>query len=1254
MKTPALDGLAARGVRFTDFHSGAPVCSPSRATLMTGRQHIRTGIYTVLQDHTHKAHLLTREVTIAEVLKQAGYQTAHFGKWHMGMSSRNRTKPSPADHGFDYWFGLSNGAHPSHKDPVNFLRNGKPVGPLKGCSCQILIDDAIRWIDEQPDSTPPFFLNIWFNEPHAVIAAPDDIVSQYGELTDQAAIYSATIDNTDRAIGRLLDKLRSTGELDNTLIIFSSDHGSYRQDRNNGLRGDKGSNFEGGLRSPGIFFWPKGFAGERVEKEPSGAVDLMPTICGLVGIDKPEGVHLDGADLSPLLRQSRDFRRKQPLFWHLPTSWPAAAVRDGQYTLMAYRDYKLPQDHAAMNAILKRISKLVSVDEGDGAGNLRNRVFNGTFSNPEANRLRSQYVQLNTFQESWIPIIKAGRFQKFELYDLAADPLQKRNIASEQLEVTARLKKQLLAIHESVMADAPDWLTPEEIEAEKKAREELATSIGKPLDQRPRRFWEKIEARPLPEGYHGSRHQEFVDGQIAKMTPEQRGRVGQLWKEKQQADPTMPNRGASFVRIMMFVAEGEKLDGKPAGPEQPVKAWFRRSNTDDDRPIVKSVEPSGAKRKPGHPTLLSPQSDPMALHNDRLFVVNTPADTLDVIDTDTRRVIARVPVGIDPVCARVRPDGGEVWVSNHISDTVSVIDNDPQSPTYLTVVATIQDIDLRKKSTRFDEPVGIAFADNTKAYVALSSTNRIAVIDVASRRVVTHLQIAAQEPRSLRVRNGRLYVIPFESNNQTQLSGGDEKDIDGHQVTFDAKKLAAAFDSADFTVDIVKHSAIPDRDLYVFDTRTDELIKTVSSLGTLQYGLDVDAEGTVLIAHTEARNHINGRAGTQKHGLKELKNRPYLNRIARVSASGEAQFIQLNPLPPKQSDRDSAIATPSAVHIKDGVAYLTAAGSDHLVTLDAESGEILAQVKVGAVPRGVVVQGGNGADSRIAWVFNAVDNSVSQVDVGSPKAPAVRTTIALGDPTSPRDKAGLTAFHTARASSNGTFSCASCHPDGHTDQLLWVLDTPHLVGADQIEPRLSQTLRGLRGTAPYHWDGVLGDPYGGPNASTREQLPPNCDINKPESAVRHLIDGAMATTMFQHGADVVNDEGKIGYLSAAERDAMAKFLLNLSHMPTRGRAYTDQLSDGALTGFERFHITGARDRKNLNTMVCGSCHTFPYLTTDQDSMNVPSFRGALDRFITQAQGRNSVISLGGVKAVAEKGWPEEEVWKLSFVRRICG
>ncbi|MFM8397650.1 MAG: YncE family protein, partial [Pirellula sp.] len=134
----------------------------------------------------------------------------------------------------------------------------------------------------------------------------------------------------------------------------------------------------------------------------------------------------------------------------------------------------------------------------------------------------------------------------------------------------------------------------------------------------------------------------------------------------------------------------------------------------------------------------------------------------------------------------IRPDGKELWVVNHVSDSVSIIDIQSDSPSRFLVLDTIQDFDPKTKATRFDEPVGVVFADDHKAYVSLSSENQIAVIDVESRTITKRLRVTAQDPRGMVVRNGRLYVIPFESNNQTQLSGGKKQDIDGDLVTFDA------------------------------------------------------------------------------------------------------------------------------------------------------------------------------------------------------------------------------------------------------------------------------------------------------------------------------------------------------------------------------------------------------------------------------------------------------------------------------------
>ncbi len=462
VKTPILDRLAAGGVRFTDFYSGAAVCSPSRATLLTGRQHLRAGIYSWIHDSEQKSHLLEREVTLAEVLRHQGYETVHLGKWHLGMPTPQKpNKPTPSDHGFDYWFATANNAQPSHEDPVNFIRNGTPAGKTDGYACQVVVDEAISWLDDMRDHDKPFFLNVWFHEPHAPLAAADEIVSHYGKPNDPAAIYSGTIDNTDRAIARLLDKLKQVDSPANTLIIYSSDNGSYRADRVGHLRGSKGSNYEGGIRVPGIFYWPGTITEGRVEREPAGLVDLLPTVCGLAGIDKPDRVHLDGTDLSPLLTgRSDEFVRHQPLFWLLPASGPAVAIRDGQYSLVAHRAYRFPRDTATMAALRQQIERTLrmngTLEEEIRGSTLDKQMFEG-FKDKEAEQLRGKFILLNMFHESWIPAIRAGTYGRYELFDMAQDSGQKNDIAQQHPAVVARLKQQLLEINASVMADAPDW-----------------------------------------------------------------------------------------------------------------------------------------------------------------------------------------------------------------------------------------------------------------------------------------------------------------------------------------------------------------------------------------------------------------------------------------------------------------------------------------------------------------------------------------------------------------------------------------------------------------------------------------------------------------------------------------------------------------------------------------------------------------------------------------------------------------------------
>ncbi|MEM7602442.1 MAG: sulfatase-like hydrolase/transferase [Verrucomicrobiota bacterium] len=414
VETPNLDALASSGTRFSSFYSGCAVCSPSRAVLLTGRHHIRTGVYSWIFDETQQSHLRESETTLAEILKAEGYATAHVGKWHLGLPTEAIEKPTPDRHGFDHWFATGNNASPSHRNPDNFLRNGDPVGEIEGFSCQIVVDEAISWLDSRNDESAPFFLNVWFHEPHSPIAAPDEIVETYGEVPDRkherksAAVYSGTIDNTDRAIGRLLAKLKEVAPAEDTLIIYASDNGSYREDRVGGLRGRKGMNWEGGIRVPGIFSWPGTVESETVAAEPAGLVDVLPTVCGLLGLAPPEGVHLDGSDVSAVLSGDlSQFERHQPLFWHLQKARPIVAMRSGDYSLVADPDFELSES--------------------------------------------------NMFDESWIPAIKKGEYTNYQLFDLRKDPNQTTDISSENPELLETLKTEMLRINASVMSDGVDW-----------------------------------------------------------------------------------------------------------------------------------------------------------------------------------------------------------------------------------------------------------------------------------------------------------------------------------------------------------------------------------------------------------------------------------------------------------------------------------------------------------------------------------------------------------------------------------------------------------------------------------------------------------------------------------------------------------------------------------------------------------------------------------------------------------------------------
>ena len=651
--------------------------------------------------------------------------------------------------------------------------------------------------------------------------------------------------------------------------------------------------------------------------------------------------------------------------------------------------------------------------------------------------------------------------------------------------------------------------------------------------------------------------------------------------------------------------------------------------------------------QPGFQLFMSPHVNPILALGSYVYVTNTPNGTVDVLDTNTRIVVQQIEVGLEPMSLAAKPDSSELWVSNHVSDSVNVINTATDSPLLHTVTAVIDRLDLPAGEGVFDEPAGIAFASNEKAYVALSQTNQIAVIDATTYKVTRLLNVPAQDPRAIAVVGDKLLVLPFESNNQTQLSGCTSDGIDGDVCTFDA--IEHVFNnnnvlSLNYTADIVRNTDLPDRDLIVYSTENEQRLQSVNHLGTLLYGLSVDASGVAYIAQTDARNAANGRAGSQQHGLAELENRPFFNQITRVDCSGpdgclpQSRRYELEPRPPTHPAPERALATPyDLVVLPEGDALLgVAAASDTVFRMDTASGDIQGRLAVGATPRGITLRG-----SDEAWIYNASDSSVSVVSISSGSL-ELQATIALEDPTPSEIAAGRHLFESANASSTGTFSCASCHIDGNTDQLLWVLDTPicDVPGCTQIQPRLTMPMRGLRDTAPYHWDGVMGDPHGGNNtANINGSIEPDCESGVALDCSLVLVDRTLGSTMCGVGECEDGPSGRAGKLTDEERLSLALFNLSVAFPPPPERPETNRLTPSAFQGMLQFHME--KD--------CGNCHRMPFLVstnTPGTGMDAPTWRGAYDRWMILPQGRLNISDLLRILSIPDH-FPEQDIWRVA-------
>jgi arylsulfatase A-like enzyme len=391
IRTPHLDRFATQGVELTAFHV-SPVCAPTRASLLTGRYNYRTG---VTDTYLGRALMYADEVTLAEMLAAAGYRTGIFGKWHLGDNYPLRA----IDQGFGEALVLRGGGLGQPSDPPGgskyfdpwLWHNGKLLQARGYCS-DVFTDAAMRFLEQ--DRRRPLFLYLAFNAPHTPLEVPERYLQMYQGtgLPDATARVYGMVTNVDDNLGRLFAKLDELRLADNTIVVFLTDNGPQQERYNAGMRGRKGTVYDGGIRVPCFLRWPGRFpAGKKIDRI-AAHIDMVPTLLEACGVAKPAGVKLDGVSLLPLLTGE-------------PTDWP-----DRTLYFQWHRGDE-PERYRAFAARSPRW-KLV---QARGAGVQR--------------------------QEP-----------KYELFDMRADPAEKNDLADRHPELVEELRKGYVAWLQDVSA----------------------------------------------------------------------------------------------------------------------------------------------------------------------------------------------------------------------------------------------------------------------------------------------------------------------------------------------------------------------------------------------------------------------------------------------------------------------------------------------------------------------------------------------------------------------------------------------------------------------------------------------------------------------------------------------------------------------------------------------------------------------------------------------------------------------------------
>ncbi len=361
-ETPNLDRMVNDGVKFTSAYAACTVCSPTRASIMTGMYPARLRCTDFIAGQNRPRAKLkipewtkkleSRHVTIAEALKEAGYRTAHVGKWHLNSPTSRKT-PDGTDalsQGFDFSIQKPDGTK------GYFLRSGNAKAKAQeGYVTDWLTDQACEYIAKSADSGEPFFLYFAYHTPHTPIQGRQDLVEKFRAKVDAKAIhrnptYAAMVASLDQSVGRVLDALKSSGIEENTIVIFTSDNGGLTQrygvhdnfTENLPLRRGKGSAYEGGVRVPAIVKWPSNLPAGAQSDTAIMTIDYYPTLLALAGArgNEKHNVNVDGVNLLPVFRNpEHEFDRD--LYWHYPHyhaggDGPYSAIRCGSFRLIEF------------------------------------------------------------------------------------------------------------------------------------------------------------------------------------------------------------------------------------------------------------------------------------------------------------------------------------------------------------------------------------------------------------------------------------------------------------------------------------------------------------------------------------------------------------------------------------------------------------------------------------------------------------------------------------------------------------------------------------------------------------------------------------------------------------------------------------------------------------------------------------------------------------------------------------------------------